>query len=461
MSFQTISRIIAFCLLLTLLSPISAFSQQRAIVNPSLEEPIIADNSYSLLDEDSVPGWDTSHPVNGSNIRPIEMWRQPFNGVSAASGSGSQWAELNANTNSMIYQTICMSPGESFTFSFLHRGRYSSTERDVMDFRLGIPTGLPSGSVAADSYSYQILQVGTTNNGTYDTPTGNATGVTATSAGNGWMRYAGTYTYPITAATQQVHIGFRAVSSSGGISLGNFIDDWQINLAPYFENSASSSSDLEGTNGNNSSVTPENRPAVRIGGTVSAPVTFRLTVTGGTATIGNDYSLSIPFLAGNETTTADVTVPAGTYDGTTTGIFKFPFAVHSERFLEPDETVTYTITKVSGPGVNTSLSCQPSPIINSTYTILNDDTIPTAAGSELSGRVIDRYGRGASAAMVTIIMPGGETLSGVTNPFGYFRFPDVASGRTYILNATAKSRGSATKLITVNDSVTDLEIDLH
>src|SRR5690606_2358218 len=149
--------------------------------------------------------------------------------VNTAAGAGNQFVELNADDISMIYQQVCMTNGESFTYSFLHRGRQSSFTRDRAQFRIGLPTGLPTGPIPADSYSYPILNVATTNNGNYTTPTGSGTyDTTPSSAGNGWRRYSGTYTY--TGPTQMVNIGFRSISGAGGDTLGNFIDDWQIQL---------------------------------------------------------------------------------------------------------------------------------------------------------------------------------------------------------------------------------------
>lgn len=167
--------IVCLTILTTVLLNVSpAFAQQRAIANPSIEQPTIPNNDYDQLNANLVPGWETTHPVR-PNGRLIEIWSTGFNGVNTAPGAGRQFAELNADAFSMIYQTICMTNGESFNYSFLHRGRQSSFVRDRAQFRIGIPGGLPVGSVPADSYSYPIINVATTNNGQIDPPTGSGT----------------------------------------------------------------------------------------------------------------------------------------------------------------------------------------------------------------------------------------------------------------------------------------------
>lgn len=64
---------------------------------------------------------------------------------------------------------------------------------------------------------------------------------------------------------------------------------------------------------------------------------------------------------------------------------------------------------------------------------------PTAASATLSGRVATANGRGISKAYVTI--SGGNLtapLRVITNPFGYYIFPDLAVGQTYILSVNSK-----------------------
>jgi hypothetical protein len=438
-------------------------AQQRAISNASLEDLVVPANSSVYRNEPNVPGWLTTHPITSglgctSTCRPIELWHQVFQGVSAAPGAGVQWAELEATTRSMIYQNVCMTNGESFNYSFLHRGRLSATVPDVMQFRIGIPLGLPAGSKPADPVGFGIAQVSTTNNGTVTSPpTGSGTINPPAAAGNGWVRYSGAYTY--TGATQLVNLGFLAVSSPPGPGAqGNFIDDWQIQLPAYLEFTASSLSNPEGTIAGPGGSTPVNSPAIRVGGTVTAPVTVQVTVTGGTATIGDDYSLTVPFAPGNATSTVTITIPAGTYDGETeSSIFLIPFSVNGDAITEPNETVTFNLAITSGPAVIAAVAACGLPIeTTTTYTILDDDT-PTAADVTVGGRVTSLFGTGIHGARVVMIEPSGAQRITVTNYFGYYSFEDVTAGETYVVSVEAKGYRFEPRVITVYDTIYDLD----
>lgn len=453
MSFFRVSRTVFSMSLILLLNLNSVFAQQRAIANPSIEQPVI-DGSNIQLNADLVPGWLTTHPVR-TNGRLIEIWKNGFNGVNTATGAGDQFAELNADAISMIYQSVCMTNGESFSYSFLHRGRDSRTERDKAQFRLGIPSGLPSGSLPADSYSYPILNVGTTNNGSYDTPTGfGSFNATPANAGNGWRRYSGTYTY--TGPTRIVNIGFRSISGAGGDTLGNFLDDWQIQLAPYLEFSASNDSGNEGTGGTN---TPANRPGIRIGGSFTSNVTVTVKYTSGTAALGEDFSMTVPYQYGNMTDTIVITIPPGTYDGASeSSIFRIPFSVGTDMSLEADETANFQVTNVTGAAVANLSTCTAAPISTMSYTILNDD-LTTAGGVDLTGRAMRTNGRGLSGAMVKLISSDGGEKWAMTNSFGYYRFRDIRAGEFVILNISAKNRRflNPSRAFVINENAVDID----
>ena len=103
---RCVSVLIAFCMLSA--APAATLAQ-RAITNPSIEDPAFEDGIYYFYSEELVPGWLTSHPVQpagctngtagpGVDCRPIERWSTTFLGVTAAPGAGSRWVELNPNT---------------------------------------------------------------------------------------------------------------------------------------------------------------------------------------------------------------------------------------------------------------------------------------------------------------------------------------------------------------------------
>ncbi len=157
------------------------------IVNESFELPNIPGN-YSQLDEDLVPGWETT-----STDDLIEIWNSGFNGV--PSFDGGQHAELNATQNSALYQILCLTPGSVMSWSLRHRGRNGD---DTMQVRIG--ADLVTAVVEA----------------------------TMTSPNTSWEYYSGTYTVPL--GQGNTYFIFEAVSTAGSISSGNFIDDIEISM---------------------------------------------------------------------------------------------------------------------------------------------------------------------------------------------------------------------------------------
>ncbi len=435
---------------------------QRAIQNPSVEDPAMPVNSYQRIAEETLTGWLTTHPLNTCAVgpevcRPIERWGTGFNSINTAPGAGNAFVELNAEAVSMIYQPVCMTNGESFTFSFLHRGRNSSTVADEADFRIGIPTGLPTGSKPADPYNYPILRVATSNDGTPTSatiPPGGSVSLTTditTSGilGGGWRRYGGRYLY--NGPTQVVNLGFAAVSTAGGnVTVGNFIDDWQIQLAPYVEAAAVDTAALEGSSGGSHTPADGTRPALRISGTVGAGgAMITVNVTGGTGVAGVDYSLTEPFAFGNTTNSVMISIPAGTYDGVNTGVFNLPFSTDGDSVIEPNKTVEFEVGSVSGNAVLASLSsCGQAPITQFTHTIIDDD-MPSSSGITVTGRVLERSGMGISQAKVMLTDSEGNVRNVNTNGFGYFQFESLKAGDTVIISVSSRRHtfADATRVI--------------
>lgn len=81
----------------------------------------------------------------------------------------------------------------------------------------------------------------------------------------------------------------------------------------------------------------------------------------------------------------------------------------------------------------------------------------TAAGAEVSGRVLTNKGRGVANAVVTMTDGNGNSRSNRANSFGYFRLPDVPVGATYIISIASKSYHFAPQVIAVNQDLTDLK----
>lgn len=313
---------------------------QRSMVNPSFELPFTGSRAASLspfftstnwisVDGGELAGWETTHPVvtNGCpaggglipsyTCTPIELWANNFLGVVPA--QGVVLAELNAYTSSKLFQNICMNTGEVFNFNFAHRGRGGA---DQAQFQIG-------------TANVVILDVTTNATGTGAiNPGGGATGTSATAIANNWRRYAGTYTY--TGATGVQPLGFSAIASgSGGLGLGNLLDDINISLKPYVEFIGSSGSATEGG--------PAAPPRIKIVGSVSVGGLVLVLTLSGSAVLGTDYSYggatTLTNISGSAGT-LNVTVPPGNYsDAVANNIFDLPIAVLDDTAIENNKTV--------------------------------------------------------------------------------------------------------------------------
>ena len=80
---------------------------------------------------------------------------------------------------------------------------------------------------------------------------------------------------------------------------------------------------------------------------------------------------------------------------------------------------------------------------------------PTAASVSISGRVSDGR-RGVSRAIVHITDQNGNIRTARTNQFGYYRFEDVEVVQTMIMNVYHKRYQFNPQVVTVNDSLTNL-----
>lgn len=80
----------------------------------------------------------------------------------------------------------------------------------------------------------------------------------------------------------------------------------------------------------------------------------------------------------------------------------------------------------------------------------------SASPSSISGRVVNKFGRGVSRAFVDLTNNAGEKRRVLTNPFGYFRFNDVPSGETYIVSVKSKRGSFASQVVSVTNDVNEL-----
>ncbi|MFE6664002.1 hypothetical protein ACFVFH_10635 [Streptomyces sp. NPDC057697] len=166
------------------------------LANGSFEQPVVS--GVEILPDSSqtqapkrVPGWLTT-----ATDHMIELWHTGFNGVPAA--DGTQFAELNANQVSTLYQDLPTTPGTKLYWQLYHRGRQG-------DDTMALDIGAPGATVQQRRF---------------------------TDGTAAWGHYTGTYTVP--AGQTRTRFAFRSVSAAGGNqSIGNFLDGIFFGTAPY------------------------------------------------------------------------------------------------------------------------------------------------------------------------------------------------------------------------------------
>ncbi len=158
--------------------------------NGSFEDINTKPDSFILTDASNLKGWKTTSPDNK-----IEVWKSGFNNTSAS--NGDYLVEINASIPSVLYQELKTTPGDIISWSFDHRGR---TGVDSAEIRIG-------SSITTSAYGFSQT----------------------VSDGVKWGTYSGSYIVPV--GQETTIIAFEAISSSSGnLSVGNFIDNVYFNV---------------------------------------------------------------------------------------------------------------------------------------------------------------------------------------------------------------------------------------
>ncbi|MCC5644683.1 PEP-CTERM sorting domain-containing protein [Nostoc sp. CHAB 5824] len=155
-----------------------------ALINGGFEQPVVPSNlSWAPFHESLVPGWETTATDNQIEIQTPRLFHAGALGT-------NQYAELNANQVSSLYQDVETTSGTTMFWRFFHRGR-----QGVDTMRLSII------DLATNSTLFSQL---------YNTDN------------TAWVEYQGT-----TVATGgTTRWQFDSVSAAGGNpSIGNFLDE--------------------------------------------------------------------------------------------------------------------------------------------------------------------------------------------------------------------------------------------
>ena len=308
----------------------------RTIVNTGFEQNNPSGNpGFQFFSNAQVPGWQSTSGT-------IELWDSTFRGID--SFSGLVHAELNATSSGALFQEVCLVNGDVFDFTFAHRARPGGVDPENVTFDIGDS----GGNIV------QVLGMATTSEN--DTPAWNVIDQ------NGIV-----YTGP----TGVQRVQFR--TTDGGSS-GNFLDDISIRINPFLELASPATSGIE-------SSASADVVTLFVSGTVLTAFNAVVTVAGGTATIGTDYTTP------SGTATFNVTIPPGNYLQV-----PFPLGINivDDSDIESNETIDIEINpNPTLYTISNTNNCGGAGQATSTYTIEGNDSRITLVKQWLSAVVGD------------------------------------------------------------------------
>ncbi len=297
-----------------------AYAQLRSLANPGFElndpQGPGAPNWENITNL-SIVGWD-------STTGEIELWDSNFDGV--PSYSGNVHAEMNAGSPGTLYQNICLVNGEPLSWTFAHRARSGGPDPQVAIFEIANSSGTLIQSLTTQS---------------------------STIAANAWAVNTGSTTY--TGPTGNQRVQFRTTNPG---SFGNFLDGIQLILRPFIQLSAANATGAE-------SIASANIATLLVSGTATSSISVTVNVTGGTATLGTDYTTP----GGGSSFT--VTIPAGTYFNSA---IPLNVSIINDNLVESNETINFSFSGGTGYTVGHTTTCGSAPQTTSTYTITDDDS---------------------------------------------------------------------------------------
>ncbi|SFQ30371.1 OmpA family protein [Donghicola eburneus] len=302
-----------------------------------------------------IPGWETEASFNatgcGYSGEVIEFSRK--NGRDAQ--DGSHYIELNSSEPAGVTQPICIQTGETVGYSFWHKSSATAG-------------GLPE--------TVEMLVGGMV--------------IDSNTATNGWVEVSGTTTY--TGPSGIVDFKFRSTSPAvgSGFSLeGNLLDNVSLTFIPYVQYNTGTWSASETT------ASPSG-PSILVTGEVpSGGLTVPITIVGGTATEGDDF-----------TYTNSISVPAGTYSDTP---FAIDFTLLTDAMSESDETIIFGIGNLGTAALVADASCIGTPVATATFTI--QDIPPVVDAMDDTPAALN----GALGATIPNVVAN-DTLGGVADP---------------------------------------------
>lgn len=133
---------------------------------------------------------------------------------------------------------------------------------------------------------------------------------------------------------------------------------------------------------------------------------------------------------------ANLPAPARPFTHITASVSGTNVVVNSVTYTDPTH-ITLNLNTVGAAANARTLTITNPDGQQSTGTLTI--TAPTAAPADIGGRVLSSDGRGIRGALVRIRSADGTVnLSVITNSFGYYTFPAIATGVTYVISVSSK-----------------------
>jgi len=302
---------------------------------------------------------------------------------------GTFVVELNPANQVGLYQEVCLINNETLSWNFYHAARTAANA----------PTN--------QTVEYSVVSLdGATTHQLLDTNTVTEAGPNGNQSLNDWELVNGTTTY--TGPTGIQRLEFRSTNAGDA---GNFLDDIQLAVVPSvtFLQLATSAPESD----------PTVLPLFAISGIVPTTFDIQFAITGGTATVGADFTVA----------SNTITVAAGTYDGVSAGsLFPLPITILTDSIVEGSETIEITYTTVTpitaaaltGPNctapqtvaIHTILDSPPIDAVDDDFT---STPIPTTGGTTPSVFGDDSFsGSTPGAGDVTAALTDLGGLTGAT-----------------------------------------------
>ncbi len=239
--------------------PASNTRIQRSFVNLSFENLVIGStpnsnacqnrtgsdwsSGFCLFDQKWIQGWKTTASFfdnNSTNLghREIELWKGNKTTTAPNAKEGSKYAELNAHTVSTLYQNICVTKDDSFTWSLWHMARENAVTEKISFI---LADEIKDSGTSTAIIPNIIVSLTNQNN---ETEFGSSSTASWTNHYNNKAVQVADYLKG--AAAKIIAFGFQA--KGGSSTSGNWLDNIEVKLKPAVEFSAASGKFYEGGN---------------------------------------------------------------------------------------------------------------------------------------------------------------------------------------------------------------------